>query len=70
MERNFYDKNGKFTNNLEELGIKFQAIPGFKMPPVIEYTSDMFEASLQFEDGPEKINIRNDGLTWTSQDKK
>jgi hypothetical protein len=70
LERNYFSKYGKFTGDLNTLGIKSQTIPGYKMPPVIEYTSDLFEASLQSEDGTEKINIMNDGLTGTTQLKK
>jgi len=69
-ERNYFAKYGKFTNNLKSLGLKLQTVPGFKELPVIECTSDMFEASIQSKDGLEKVYIRNDGLTWIMQDKK
>jgi hypothetical protein len=69
-ERNYFSKYGKFTRNLNKLGIKTQIIPGYKIQPVIECTSDLFEASLKSLDGSEKINIMNDGLTWTTQVKK
>ncbi|MDP4174522.1 MAG: carbohydrate-binding family 9-like protein [Bacteroidota bacterium] len=69
-ERNYFEKNQKFTTNLDELGIKQQPVPGYVFPPVIELTTDMFEASLKSEDGIEKINIRNDGYVWSTQIKK
>lgn len=69
-ERNFFEKHGKFTKALNELGIKTQSVPGYKLPPVIECTSDYFEASFQSDNGSEKIYIRNDGLTWGTQVKK
>lgn len=69
-ERNYFADNGRFTKDFAALGLKTLPVPGYKMPPVIECTSDLFEASLQSEDGSEKISIMNDGLTWTTQVKK
>jgi hypothetical protein len=69
-ERNYFYRYGKFTGDINKLGLKIRTIPGYKKRPVIEYTSDLFEASLLSDDGLEKISIRNDGLTWTTQLKK
>jgi len=69
-ERIYFQGNGKFTNNLETLGIEKETIAGYVFPPKIECTTNMFEASLLSEDGTFRINIRNDGLTWISQLKK
>lgn len=59
-----------FTNQLSELNLETRDIPGFSMPPVIECTTNMFEASLKSADGTRKLNIRNDGLVWITNIKK
>jgi hypothetical protein len=69
LQRDYFVKNGTFTNDLENLGITPISIPGYSMPPVIEYTTNMFEASLSSENSNEIINIRNDGLIWISDNK-
>ncbi len=69
-EKNYFEKNRSFTQSLEGLGIELQDIPGYLMPPTIECTTNMFEASLLSEDGSDKIIIRNDGLTSISRIKK
>jgi len=65
-ERIHFQTKGTFTTDLKTLGIELKPISGFKLTPTIECTSNMFEASLETEDGVKKVNIRNDGLTWTS----
>jgi hypothetical protein len=67
LEREYFEKHGTFTDDLNKLGINKKSIPGYIFPPVIECTTSMFEASLHTEDGNEKISIRNDGLVWISQ---
>ena len=69
-ERSYFYKYGKFTADINKLGIKLQSVPGYKKQPVIEFTTDLYEASIFSEDGSEKISIRNDGLTWITQLKK
>jgi hypothetical protein len=69
-ESSYFEKHGVFTTSVNELGIELKNIPGFIMPPVIECTTDMFEASLKSEDLTKKINIRTDGLTWISKIQK
>jgi hypothetical protein len=66
-QKKFFEENGKFTTDPEELGFIQEEIPGYIMPPVIEITSNLFEAFLRSENGNEKIYIRNDGLIWTNQ---
>ncbi len=68
-ERNYFEAHGKFTKNLENLGLKVSSIEGYSKSPVIECTSDMFEAYLQSNDSDKKIHIRNDGLTWITKEK-
>ncbi len=69
-ERNYFSEHGKFSTDLKSLGIEEQNIPGYVWPPVIESTSDLFEATLQSNDGTQKVHIRNDGLTWISLKKQ
>lgn len=69
-ERNYFAKNGKYSSDLKELGLKEYPVAGYMMPPKIECTSDMFEASLLEENATGKISIRNDGLTWNSGEEK
>jgi len=69
-ERIYFEKNGTFTNDHKRLGLEMQPFPGYILPPIIESTTNMFEASLLSEDGSFKINIRNDGLIWIFPVKK
>jgi hypothetical protein len=69
-EKNYFAKYGRFTNDLDELKVRTQNIPGYKLLPLIEVTSDMFEAAIQSEDGQETIKIRNDGFVWIVQTAK
>lgn len=69
-ERIYFQNNGRFTNDLKILGIDSQTVEGYVTPPVIECTANMFEASIQSEDGSEKFYIRNDGFVWSSKTKK
>ncbi len=69
-ERNYYTKNGKFTDDLGVLGIKIKTVPGYTLPPLIEHTTDLFEATLRSYDSHEEVHIKNDGLTWITNGKK
>lgn len=69
-ERIYFEKHGVFVKSLKTLGIEKQNIPGFVSLPKIECTTSLFEASLQSDDGLEKVHIRNDGLTWISRVKQ
>ncbi len=69
-ESAYFEKNKSYSTDLNELGIDKRNIPGFVFPPVIECTTNLFEASIQTDDGMKKINIRNDGLTWISETNK
>ncbi|MHB2153715.1 carbohydrate-binding family 9-like protein [Calditrichota bacterium GD2] len=66
-EKIYYKKHNKYTANLNELGIKERSLAGYVTPPVIECTSDLFEASLIKKDKKTKLGIRNDGLIFISQ---
>ncbi len=63
-ERNYFDSTGSFTTDLKKIGMKNEDVPGFEMPPVVECTTDYFEARLQSLDGTENVCIRNDSRVW------
>ncbi|MEW6508243.1 MAG: carbohydrate-binding family 9-like protein [Bacteroidota bacterium] len=67
MQRIYFQNNAKFTEDLNSLGIELKQIKGYTMPPKIECTASMFEASIFSVDGSKKISIRNDGLIWTTK---
>ncbi len=69
-ERNYFVKNGKYTGDIKKLGVEITPVPGFKMPPVIQCTADLFEAYLTSDDGTERVIIENDGLVWISGENK
>ncbi|MHB8581055.1 MAG: carbohydrate-binding family 9-like protein [Ignavibacteriaceae bacterium] len=63
-ERNYYDTAKSFTKDLIKIGVNSENIPGYKLCPRIECTSDYFEARLQSNDNTETVFIRNDGRVW------
>jgi hypothetical protein len=62
-ERNYFSTNGFYTSDLNILKIDNNIIPGFNMLPVIECTTNMFEAYIISDDGTLKVSINNSGLT-------
>jgi len=68
-ERKYFDANKKFTSDLKKLGIAMKPIPGYVLPPVVECTASLFEASLRSADGTHTIYIRSDGLIWITSKK-
>jgi hypothetical protein len=66
-ERNYFAEYGKFTADLKKLDIDKANVKDYKSMPAIEFTSNLFEASLQSKDEREKVHIRNDGLTWITK---
>jgi len=59
MERNYYRKHGRYCTDVKELCGDEKPV----ITPVIEATSNMFEASIPSADG-KKIIIQNDGLVY------
>jgi hypothetical protein len=60
-ERNYFVKNGCYTDTIAKLELKLPAVPGYSKPVKIETTSNLFEASFTSDDGGKKIFIQNDG---------
>lgn len=65
-ERSYYDRTGKFTDKIVELGLSNIKVKDYIWPPKIEYTTSLFEAILQSVDAKEKWHISHDGRTWHS----
>ncbi len=61
-QRNHFAKHGTFTGELSDLGFEMRPVAGFGTPPRIEWTTNMFEASLRADDDSVIISIRHDGL--------
>ncbi len=63
-ERIYYQKHRTYTADLKKLGLKNRTLANYMTPPVIECTSDMFEAALIRKDKKTKLCIRNDGFVY------
>jgi len=66
-ERSYYDRTGKFTDKIAELGLSNIKVKDYNWPPKIEYTANLFEAILKSADGKEKWHISHDGRVWHSE---
>ncbi len=62
LEKDYYDKNKKYTDDLTELKIQNIGIKNFDFK--IEYLKNYFEISVKNSDG-KIITIRNDGKIWS-----
>jgi hypothetical protein len=66
-QKNYHQKTGMFSAGLEQLQIEFKPLGGFSTKPVIERTTNLYEAYLQADDGTSRIYIDHSGLTWITQ---
>ena len=66
-EREFFLQNNRFTDDLSVLGLLNYTVDGYKWPPQIEHTWNLFEAKLTSLNGKEEWHIRQDGLVWESK---
>ncbi|MFH1195131.1 MAG: carbohydrate-binding family 9-like protein [bacterium] len=69
-EKIYFKINNTYTHDISKLNITADIIPGFVMPPSIEYTTNLFEAFVLSDDGSQKIRITNSGLTEIIKIKK
>ncbi len=60
-QKSYCLNHGRFTDNLSELGLSEMKTPGYKWPPQIRTTWNLWEACLESEDGKEKWFISHDG---------
>lgn len=62
-EKSFFLHHGRYSDNLGDLKVSGENIPGYQWPPVIETTSDFFEISAFSSDNTSKVYILSDGKT-------
>jgi hypothetical protein len=62
-EKQYFEKNKKYTSDLNELGLIDFKVEGYSLP-VIQITSNLFEVSIMSLDGTMKWHIAQDGRTW------
>lgn len=60
-EKAYFLNHGKYTDSLADLGLEKMNVKGFKWPPQMKATWNLWEASLEGEDGKEKFFITSDG---------
>ena len=63
LEKVYYDKNKKYTSDINLIGFEIQEVPDFVSEPVIESITNRFEATLMSEDGTFCLTIDDNGLT-------
>jgi hypothetical protein len=66
-QKSHFEEHGAFTDSLSALGLKDLKVKGYRWPPAIKHTWNLFEAVLESTDGKEKWHIAQDGRVWKSQ---
>ncbi|MCF7912738.1 MAG: carbohydrate-binding family 9-like protein [Candidatus Cloacimonetes bacterium] len=64
---NFYQLHGYYTDKIEELDFDDVQGGNFNMPPKIEVTSSLYEATITREGSQKILHINNLGKTWSSE---
>lgn len=59
----YFSENNKYTSDMEKLGLSNINVDGYKNPN-IEYTKQLFEASIMAENGSHWYFIKHDGKVW------
>lgn len=60
-QKSYYLNHGRFTNNLSALGLGKMKVPGYKWPPQIKTSWNLWEACLESNNRKEKWFISQDG---------
>jgi hypothetical protein len=60
-EKTYFLNHGAYTDNLAALGLDEMKVEGYKWPPKIRTTWNMWEAYLESNDGKDRIFITHDG---------
>ncbi len=60
-QRDFYTRQGRYSDNLEELGLTRLKVEGYQWPPRIMVTWNLWEARLDSQDRKTSLFIRQDG---------
>lgn len=63
-QRDFYSRQGRYAESVEELGLKEQRLEGYPWPPLIRTTWELWEARWPRDDGKIILCIRQDGRLW------
>jgi hypothetical protein len=61
-EKTYFLNHGAYTDKLADLGLGEMKVAGYKWPPDIKTTWDLWEAVLESEDGKATVSITDDGL--------
>jgi hypothetical protein len=61
-EKAYFTRNNSYSGRLADLGIGEIEIPGYKWPPRLEAIPNQWEATLESEDGRERVWINQEGL--------
>jgi hypothetical protein len=62
-ERQWFNNNGVFSNDLSKLDVKLLPLDGYTLPPNVYLTPTMFEAIISSTDGKTQVHIDQDGKT-------
>lgn len=60
-QSSFFNKHGRYSNDLKELGLENYWVDGYAWPPVIEAGKRIYSAALSSSDGKETVTIKEDG---------
>ncbi len=63
-QRSFFNQHGKFAENVFMLGLPEARVVGYRWPPELKTTWNMFEAQLPSVDGKAVWRINHEGLVW------
>jgi len=64
QERNYYENNAQYTDKLSDLNLENLKVEGYKFPPTIKITPNLFEASLTSIAGNNVIFINQEGRIY------
>jgi hypothetical protein len=67
-QRKYYEKNKRFSIDINELDLKDLKIDGYSWPPAIQCTESQFEAIINKINRNDKLHIVQDGKTWKTSD--
>lgn len=63
-QRTFFNQHQIFADNVVALGLQDVRVEGYRWPPEMKTTWNMFEARLPSVDGKEVWRINHEGLVW------
>jgi hypothetical protein len=68
-ERQYFNDNGCFSDDLWKLDLKLLPLCGYSLPPKVYVTPSLFEAIISSTDGKTQVHIGQDGRTWITKTK-